>query len=78
MPSSYVESLQCYSDEKRCLSCTLFHFQSYLSALDYKRLEMISQDCKCDLVVVTPDLHSTMSEESRSSKSQLPEKPSLK
>ena len=52
--------------------------QSYLSALDYKRLEMISQDCKCDFVVVTPDLHSAMSEESRSSKSQLPEKPSLK
>ena len=29
-------------------------------------------DCKCDFVVVTPDLHSTMSEESRIQKQQKP------
>ena len=69
----YVESLQCYVDETRCLSCMLFHFESYLPAWDYKRLEMISQDCKCDDVVLA-ESKGSVSEESATCKSQLPVK----
>ena len=41
----------------------LFHFDSYLPAWDYKRLEMISQDCKCDDVVLA-ESKGSVSEES--------------
>ena len=71
---AYVESLQCYTDEKRCLSCMLFHFEDYLPAWDYKRLEMISQDCTCDVVVVA-ESKGSVSDESANCKSQLPVKP---
>ena len=30
----------------------LCHFEDFLPSRDYKRLEMISQDCRCDFVVV--------------------------
>ena len=41
---AYVGSLQCYKDEKRCLSCMLFHFEDYLPAWDYKRLQALGDD----------------------------------
>ena len=37
--------------KKGASAACCFHFESYLPAWDYKRLEMISQDCKCDDVV---------------------------